>query len=114
LVNELKIKQEVIAVYERYLDAFKKSDQEGINECLSVPFYRFENGEIRSFDGFYTNVSDLKKKGYRTTIAMDYSVASVDETKAHIVLKEGLRVDENDEPFQIISRVCVFVKKDNK
>jgi len=45
---------------------------------------------------------------------MDYSVASVDETKAHIVLKEGLRVDENDEPFQIISRVCVFVKKDNK
>ena len=61
-MNELKIKQEVIAVYERYLDAFKKSDQEGINECLSVPFYRFENGEIRSFDGFYTNVSDLKKR----------------------------------------------------
>ena len=45
---------------------------------------------------------------------MDYSVASVDETKAHIVLKEGQRVDENDESFQIISKACVFVKEDNK
>ena len=60
-MNELKIKQEVIEAYERYLDVFKKGAQESTNECLSVPFYRFENGEIKSFEGFYTNVSDLKK-----------------------------------------------------
>lgn len=41
-------------------------------------------------------------------------MVSVDEAKAHIVLKEGLRVDEIDEPFQIISGMYVFVKEDDK
>jgi len=69
---------------------------------------------MKSFDDFYTNFADLKKQGYKTTIAVDYSVVSVDEAKAHIVLKEGLRVDEKDEPFQTIRGIYVFVKEDNK
>ena len=108
--NDLKLKQEVIDAYEKYLDAFKLGNQSAVNSCVTSPNYRIENGVIQTFEKFHTDLTKLKKQGYKTTIAADYSVVAVDDKKAHLLLREALRIDDKDEPFQTISSFYILVK----
>ncbi len=43
---------------------------------------------------------------------MDVSVVAVDEAKAHVLMREGLRIDENDDPIERVSAFYVFIKED--
>ena len=100
--------------YDAYVKAFIKGDTKEVESHLSFPNYRFLDGEIKEFNEFHSNLNELKNKGYRDTIALNIDVVEINEEKAHLVLKEALRVKDNNEPLEQISSFYIFIKEDNK
>ena len=113
-MNKLILKQEVLDAYDAYVKAFIKGDTKEVENHLSFPNYRFLDGEIKEFNKFYSNLNELKNRGYRDTIALNIDVVEINEEKAHLVLKEALRVKDNNEPLEEISSFYIFIKEDNK
>ena len=113
-MNKLILKQEVLDAYDAYVKAFIKGDTKEVENHLSFPNYRFLDGEIKEFKEFHSNLNELKKRGYRDTIALNIDVVEINEEKAHLVLKEALRVKDNNEPLEEISSFYIFIKEDNK
>ena len=113
-MNKLILKQEVLDAYNSYVKAFIKGDTKEVENHLSFPNYRFLDGEIKEFNKFHSNLNELKNRGYRDTIALNIDVVEINEEKAHLVLKEALRVKDNNEPLEEISSFYIFIKEDNK
>ena len=81
---------------------------------ISFPNYRFLDDEIKEFNEFHSNLNELKNRGYKDTIALSIDVVEINEKKAHLILKEALRVKDNNEPLEEISSFYIFIKEDNK
>ena len=113
-MNKLVLKQEVLDAYDCYVRAFIKGDTKKVEKYLSFPNYRFVDGEIREFTKFHSNLNELKNRGYKDTIGLSIDVVEVNEEKAHLVLKEALRVKDNNEPLEEISSFYIFIKENNK
>ena len=113
-MNKLILKQEVLDAYDSYVKAFIKGDTKEVENHLSFPNYRFLDGEIKEFNEFHSNLNELKNRGYKDTIALSIDVVEINEEKAHLILKEALRVRDNNEPLEEISSFYIFIKEDNK
>ena len=113
-MNKLILKQELLDAYDAYVKAFIKGDTKEVENHLSFPNYRFLDGEIKEFSKFHSNLNELKNRGYKDTIALSIDVVEISEEKAHLVLKEALRVKDNNEPLEEISSFYIFIKEDNK
>ena len=110
-VNKLILKQEVLDASEGYLEAFKRGDQDGVEKYFSLPNYRFTENRIEEFDKFHSNLSELRRRGYYDTIAIDTQVVEINEEKAHLVLREGLRIKNDGSPLEEISSFYIFIKE---
>ena len=113
-MNKLILKQEVLDAYDGYVKAFIKGDTKEVENYLSFPNYRFHDGEIKELNEFHSNLDELKNRGYKDTIALSIDVVEISEEKAHFVLKEALRVKDNNKPLEEISSFYIFIKEDNK
>jgi hypothetical protein len=113
-MNKLILKQEVLDAYDGYVKTFIKGDKKEVENFLSFPNFRFLDGEIKEFNKFHSNLNELKNRGYKDTIALSIDVVEINEEKAHLVLKEALRVKDNNEPLEQISSFYIFIKEDNK
>ena len=113
-MNKLILKQEVLDAYDAYVKAFIKGDTKEVENHLSFPNYRFLDGEIKELNEFHSNLNELKNRGYKDTIALSIDVVEINEEKAHLVLKEALRVKDNNEPLEQISSFYIFIKEDDK
>ena len=49
----------------------------------------------------------LKASGFKDTLDMDVSEVAVDEAKTHIVMREGRRIDKNDNPIERVTAFCL-------
>ena len=58
-MNKLILKQEVLDAYEGYVKAFTKGDTKEVENYLSIPNYRFLDGEIKEFSIFLRLFSNL-------------------------------------------------------
>ncbi len=113
-MNKLILKQEVLDAYDSYVKAFIKGDKKEVENFLSFLNFRFLDGEIKESNKFHSNLNELKNRGYKDTIALGIDVVEINEEKAHLVLKEALRVKDNNEPLEQISSFYIFIKEDNK
>ena len=110
-MNKFILKQEVIDAFQGYLEAFKRGDQDGVEKYFSFPNYRLTENGIEEFDNFHSSLSDLRRRGYSDTIAIDTQVVEVNEEKAHLVLREGLRIKDDGSPLEEISSFYIFIKE---
>ena len=113
-MNKYILKQEVLDAYDGYVKAFIKEDTKEVENYISFPNYRFLDDEIKEFNEFHSNLNELKNRGYKDTIALSIDVVEINEKKAHLILKEALRVKDNNEPLEEISSFYIFIKEDNK
>ena len=113
-MNKYILKQEVLDAYDGYVKAFIKGDTKEIEKYISFPNYRFLDGEIKEFNEFHSNLNELKNRGYKDTIALSIDVVEINEKKAHLILKEALRVKNNNEPLEKISSLYIFIRENNK
>ena len=113
-MNKYILKQEVLDAYDGYVKAFIEGDTKEVENYLSFPNYRFHDGKIIEFNEFHSNLNELKNRGYKDTIALSIDVVEINEEKAHLILKEALRVKDNNEPLEEISSFYIFIKENNK
>ena len=111
-MDEFRVKQEAYDAFSRYWEAFKNFDEEGVEAMMSFPLYVFTDGGVAPMDKSPFDLKKLKASGFKDTLAMDVSVVAVDEAKAHVLMREGLRIDENDDPIERVSAFYVFIKED--
>jgi len=95
---------EVLAAYEKYLEAFMSNDMDGINALVSYPLAYVGDGAVKMFDEYPIKPSELMAQtGWRDTLNMQYEVIAVSETKAHLILRSGTRVRADGSPIEHIS-----------
>jgi hypothetical protein len=92
---------EVIQAYQRYLQAFLADDVATIDSLVQYPLAYIGDGKVSMLDQYPIRPSALMAaKGWHTSIDMEYEVAGVSETKAHLVLKRGTRVRQDGSPIE--------------
>lgn len=94
-------KAEVIAAYERYLQAFLADDLAAIEALVQYPLAYIGDGKVSMLDQWPFKPSALRAaKRWHTSIDMAYEVIGISETKAHLVLKRCTRVRRDGSPIE--------------
>ena len=94
-------KAEVIAAYERYLQAFLADDLAAIDALAQYPLAYIGDGKVSMLDQWPFKPSALRAvKRWHTSTDMAYEVIGISETKAHLVLKRCTRVRRDGSPIE--------------
>jgi hypothetical protein len=102
---------EVIQAYQRYLQAFLADDVATIDSLVRYPLAYIGDGKVSMLDQYPIRSSALMAaKGWHTSIDMEYEVAGVSETKAHLVLKRGTRVRRDGSPIEQVFAFYAWTK----
>ena len=67
----------------------------------------FTDGAVTPMSQSPFDLKQLKASGFQETLAMDVSDVAVDEAKAHVVMREGRRIDRNDHPIERVTAFCL-------
>ena len=68
----------------------------------------FTDGAVTPMNQSPLDLKQLKASGFKDTLAMDVSEVAVDEAKAHVVMREGRRIDKNDNPIERVTAFCLL------
>lgn len=105
------VKAEVRAAYDRYLDAFNRSDRAGIDALIQYPLTHMGEGVVRSFDSFPFDPGQFRKsKGWHTTVSAEVEVVAASATKAHVVLRSADRIREDGSLIERVSAFYAFTR----
>ena len=89
-MDQERLRQEVTAAYETYLQAFRTADLEMINSLVKYPIAFIDDGAVRMLNAYPVNPAELMaKKGWHSTKDGDYEVVGISPTKAHVVLRDA-------------------------
>ena len=104
-------KAEVIEAYERYLKAFLADDAATIDALVQYPLAYIGDGKVSMLDEYPIKPSALMAaKQWHTSTDMEYEVIGVSETKAHLVLKRGIRVRRDGSPIEDVHAFYAWTK----
>jgi hypothetical protein len=107
-------KAEVIQAYERYLRAFLADDVAAIDALVQYPLAYIGDGRVSILDQWPFQPSALRAaKGWHTSIDMAYEVVGISETKAHVVLKRGVRVRRDGSPIENVFAFYAWTRTDD-
>jgi hypothetical protein len=102
---------DVLAAYQRYLDAFMASDERAIRECLQWPCTFLGVGQAESIDEFPYSPTDLKRqKHWAASAGLEIDVVAVSEVKAHILLRNCERIRADGTLIEEVSAFYAFTK----
>jgi hypothetical protein len=107
-------KAEVIQVYERYVQAFLADDLATIDSLVQYPLAYIGDGKVSVLDQWPFEPSALRAaKGWHTSIDFDYEVVGVSATKAHLVLKRGVRVRRDGSPIETVHAFYAWTRTED-
>jgi len=102
-------REEVLAVYERYLRCFIRNDIAGIDEIVEYPLTYLGPSGALQVDTFPIDPGELiRVTGWHTTVNMRYEVVAASADKAHVVLHHGERVREDGSLIETVSGFYAF------
>jgi hypothetical protein len=108
------LKTEVVDCYRRYLDAFLADDVNAIDALIRYPLTYIGDGEVRTFDSYPIKPSDLmREKGWHTSAGLEYEVVGISRTKAHVILRSGARLREDDSKIEDIFAFYAWTRTDD-
>ncbi len=88
-----KLRDEVLATYAAYLEAFLSKDMQTLDSLMQYPIAFIGNGKTRLFDAFPINPAKMMAaKQMHTTIDANYEVVFATDKKAHLILHNAKRV----------------------
>ena len=99
-----KLKDEILATYAAYLEAFLSKDMQTLNSLMHYPLTYIGDGKSRMFDTFPFNpAAMMAAKQMHTTIDANYEVVFATEKKAHVILHSAIRVKKDGTPIETVS-----------
>ena len=108
------LRAKVLETYNRYLDAFNKSDMETIDNCIAYPLAYIGEDSVKMLDKFPVDPQDLKEKiGWATSNAFEIDVVAVSDKKAHIVLRNVRRLRKDGSLIEEATGFYAFKNTEN-
>jgi len=110
-VSKDTLTNEVIEVYQTYIQAFMSDDMDTINTLVSYPLAYVGEGVVTMLNEFPIRPSALMTQtGWSDTLHLEYEVVGVTEMKAHLILRSGTRVRQDGSPIEDISAFYAWTK----
>ena len=107
-------KDEVIATFQAYLDAFLASDMDAINELCVYPIALIADGKTFLLDAYPFNPADLiATRHWHTTTDNRFEVIGLSATKAHVILPHANRLRADGSLIETVSAFYAFTKTDS-
>jgi hypothetical protein len=104
-------RRDVLAAYQRYLDAFMAGDEQAIRECIQWPCTFLGVDGAESLTEFPYSPTALKQeKQWATSVGLEIDVVAVSAAKAHIVLRNCERVQSDGTLIEQVSAFYAFAK----
>ena len=108
------LKAQVLETYNRYLNAFNKSDMETIDNCIAYPLAYIGEDSVKMLDKFPVDPRELKEKiGWATSNAFEIDVVAVSDKKAHIVLRNVRRLRKDGSLIEEATGFYAFKNTEN-
>jgi len=99
-----KLRDEVLATYAAYLEAFLAKDMPTLNSLMHYPLAYIGDGKSRMFDTFpFDPAGMMAAKQMHTTIDANYEVVFATAKKAHVILHSATRVKKDGTPIETVS-----------
>lgn len=99
-----KLKDEVLATYAAYLEAFLSKDVRTLDSLMQYPLAYIGNGKSRLFDTLpFDPAAMMAAKQMHTTIDANYEVVCATDKKAHVILHSATRVKKDGTPIETVS-----------
>jgi len=102
---------EITEAYRQYLRAFMSDDIDTINSLVSYPLAYIGDGMVSMYETYPVQPSELRKRtGWCDTVNVRYKVVGISETKAHLILESGTRVQKDGSPIEDIYAFYAWTK----
>lgn len=102
---------DVRAAFEAYDRAFLASDMDALHHCLLWPCAFLLDGRVQLFDQFPIRPSDLmQRKGWVSTAGAEIDVIAVSADKAHVALRNVLRLRADGSVIERVSAFYAFTR----
>jgi hypothetical protein len=84
-MEEQLLKEELINVYDIYIEGFKSNDMELINSIINFPIAILKDGEITMLNHYPINPKQLKiEKKWDHSTDWKFEITAINENNAHI------------------------------
>jgi len=113
-MNESVLKEELLKVYNVYIEGFKLNDINLINSIIQFPIAILKEGTVEMLDHFPINPEELKiEKEWNHSTDWNFNITAINETNAHINAS-AIRRRKDGSFIEKVSAFYGFVKVDAK
>ena len=97
-------KEEVLATYTAYIDAFRANDVSALNKLIQYPLAYIGNGRVTVVETYPVQPAELMAaKQWHDTKDIDPEVVFLSTEKAHVILRHATRVRMDGSPIEVVS-----------
>ncbi len=98
------LKEEVLATYRAYLDAFRANDIPALDQLILYPLAYIGNGRTTLVDTYPVQPAELMAaKQWHDTKDIDPEVVFVTAENAHLMVRRATRVRADGSPIETVS-----------
>ena len=98
------LKEEVLATYAAYIDAFRANDVAALDRLMQYPFAFIGNGRVALVESFPIKPADLMAaKQWHDTNDLNPEVVFLSSEKAHVIVRHATRVRVDGSPIEVVS-----------
>jgi hypothetical protein len=98
------LKEEVLATYAAYLDAFRANDVAALDALIQYPLAYIGNGRVTLVETNPVQPAELMAaKQWHDTKGLDPEVVFLSTEKAHLILRHATRVRADGTPIEVVS-----------
>lgn len=97
-------KQEVLATYTAYIDAFRANDVPALDKLIQYPLAHIGNGRVTVVETYPVQPAELMAaKQWHDTKDIDPEVVFLSAEKAHVILRHATRIRVDGSPIEVVS-----------
>src|SRR5690348_13017893 len=97
-------KQEVLATYTAYIDAFRANDVPALDKLIQYPLAHIGNGRVTVVENYPVQPAELMAaKQWHDTNDIDPEVVFLSAEKAHVILRHATRIRMDGSPIEVVS-----------
>ena len=97
-------KQEVLATYTAYIDAFRANDVPALDKLIQYPLAHIGNGRVTVVETYPVQPAELMAaKHWHDTKDIDPEVVFLSAEKAHVILRHATRIRVDGSPIEVVS-----------
>jgi len=85
-MDELKLKDELLKVYDIYIEGFKSNDMNLINNIINFPIAILKDGMVEMLDYYPINPKQLKtEKEWNHSTEWKFDITAINDKNGHII-----------------------------